>query len=163
MTQPAATMLRKPIALLATLLLAAFALIAVAATGSPAHAATKNINGNGGAKYAYTQSCPANVYYGEPDICLYYDGTASCFWGLTGGVSQNISASAIFHECHGNTDGKGHAVLNNANAMECSEPVDNWCKSFVNSNETGNADELTWGHSGELFYTWNNEASVQEH
>jgi hypothetical protein len=33
----------------------------------------------------------------------------------------------------------------------------------VNSNETGNADELTWGNSGELFYTWNNEASVQEH
>ncbi len=136
--------------LLTVLFAAVSVVVALCSDAGSAGATEHQISGTA----TYDSRCPSHSGFGA---CLYYDGTSSCFVPAGG----NISSSLTFTYCGGTTDGKNHYVLNNANAMECTNWAYEWCRSFVGPNYTGNDDRAGYETAGILYFSWNNEASVE--
>lgn len=137
-------------------LIAVTALIAVVSSTTSATAASFNVTGRGGL------GAQANC---EPRLlCLYYDGPSSAMWSIAqGNLGATYGVADLTGKTFnaGGTEGRGHNVINNANAMACSS----WaaiCRAYYDQNYFGNYDYLPNGYTaGDLYYTWNNEASVR--
>ncbi|BBH71279.1 hypothetical protein ACTI_79640 [Actinoplanes sp. OR16] len=134
--------------------MAAASLVAIAAglfaTSAPAGAAARDI-GSGGVN----SRCDSSPYL----LCLFYSGNYSgAYWGTSSYVA-NLSNSRFIS---GTGSGAGQVVRNNAASMSCDTSVAGnlWCWSYYNTNRGGNVDYLLPQRSGNLYYTWNDEASV---
>ncbi|MCM0676612.1 hypothetical protein NCC78_18245 [Micromonospora phytophila] len=89
--------------------------------------------------------------------CLYYSTLSSAYWATTGGDSDlgnNYFAS-------GTGSGAGQRVRNNAARMSCYYGVAQQCQSYFSPGYTGSMDWMFWGQTGQLYYTWNDEASMK--
>jgi hypothetical protein len=115
------------------------------ATSSPASAATRNIS-----QWGVGAACNNSPYL----LCLFYRGQlGGALWGTNTYVS-NLSSARF-----GSGDGSGQVVRNAAASMSC-DTTSLKCYSYVSPNKGGNIDVLNAGSAGQLYYTWNNEASV---
>lgn len=124
------------------------ALIASGVSAQSASAADHRITG--------TSGTPASCANNDWNICLYYDGPSSSWYGAWN-VDWNLNGNT-FHG--GNGDGSGHGVADNANWIACTANVATLCKSFTGINTTGNSDSILPDRNGALYFTWNNEQSI---
>ena len=96
-------------------------------------------------------------------LCLYYHGDGSgaiwytgVWWQDIAGGDPNLGDNRFVA---GTGAGAGVIVRNNAAYMDC-DWVNYACESFYSPNYTGNYDIEFNGQGGELYLTWNDEASV---
>lgn len=128
---------------------AVLGILAPLALSGPANAVGRNIGTT-----SVPASCKNSVWY----LCLYWDSNfGGALWGTNSAVG-NLAGIRF----PGNTSGSGQLVKNNAASMGCDTAVETnlWCWSFFNENDSGNYDYLLPQNGGNLFYTWNDEASV---
>ncbi|WP_217166436.1 hypothetical protein [Streptomyces sp. AC512_CC834] len=129
-----------------TLLAAGLAVSALPLTAAPAQAASKHVGQNGNESRCYSTG-----YY----VCFYYSTWNSAYWG---GWNDNANLGDNHYRA-GTGSGAGQVVRNNARKIQC----DSWaayCRSYYSPNYSGNYDWLYGGQRGELYYTWNDNASV---
>jgi hypothetical protein len=125
----------------------AIGVAAALGTTGPADAAGRNISSGG---------VPANCNNSPYTLCLHWDSNlGGAMWG-TGSNTRDLAGIRFPN----NGNGGGSPVKNNAASMSC-DTQELWCYSFFNENFTGNYDYLQPQRSGNLFYTWNDEASVE--
>jgi hypothetical protein len=89
--------------------------------------------------------------------CFYFNFFDQGYWG-TAGPDGNLGDNRYFA---GTGQGSGQIVRNNSRKLHCDFAVANICESFFSPNLTGNDDWMFWGQVGELFFTWNDNASVR--
>jgi len=98
--------------------------------------------------------CNSSAY----TLCLYYNSsTTTAYWGTSSNVS-NLVNDTFFS---GTGAGSGQAVKNNAAAASCDLLSSGKCYIFFNSNYGGNYDYLNGQETGQLYYTYNEDASVK--
>jgi hypothetical protein len=95
-------------------------------------------------------------------LCLYYHGDGSgAYWGLVAGGSFGYDSNlGDNYFIPGTGAGGGQVVRNNAAYLDCDYSVGLDCASYYSPNLSGNWDYAYRGFGGEMFLTWNNEASV---
>jgi hypothetical protein len=91
-------------------------------------------------------------------LCLYYNSSARTgYWGTSTDVSDLAGETFL----SGTGAGSGQAVKNNAAAASCDLPATGKCWVFFNHGYAGNADYLNGQETGQLSYTYNEDASVK--
>lgn len=120
------------------------------AAATPADASDQHV-GHGG----YESRCDAKWY----ELCLYYyhGMTTGAYWG-TYSDDYDLKDNKFFSNTGA---GSGQVVKNNATAMACPyEDLATRCFSFYNHGFSGSYDWENDAEVGQLYYTWNNDASV---
>jgi hypothetical protein len=127
------------------------AVLAPVMTASPANASGAHV-GYVGWEARCVDQLTARHYF----LCLYYDHrmTTGAYWGTPGNDSDLYDN----HFLSGTGTGAGQVVKNNATAMSC--PYATECFSYYNHGYAGSYDYEWNAEVGQLFYTWNNDASV---
>jgi len=126
------------------------ALVAALSPAGAASAATKHVGTIAGVE----TRCNNSIY----TLCLYYNsGANTAYWGTSDNVS-NLAGETFFS---GTGAGSGQAVKNNAAAASCDLLTTGKCWIFYNSGYAGNADYLNGQETGQLSYTYNEDASVK--
>jgi hypothetical protein len=90
-------------------------------------------------------------------VCLYFSTWTSAYWAANG--SDSTLQGDRYRS--GTGSGSGDPVRNNSRKIYCDYFVANVCDSYVYPGHTGNDDYLYYEQRGELFHTWNNNASVR--
>ncbi|MFI8090178.1 hypothetical protein ACIF9R_17935 [Streptomyces sp. NPDC086080] len=129
------------------LLATGLAVSAVPLTAAPAQAAGKHVGVNGNESRCYSKG-----FY----VCFYYSTWGNAYWG---GYNDDANLGNNYYRS-GTGSGSGQAVRNNARKIQC----DSWavsCESYYSPSYAGNFDWLWGGQRGELYYTWNDNASVR--
>jgi hypothetical protein len=90
-------------------------------------------------------------------VCFYYNFFHQGYWG-TAGDDPNLGNNTYFS---GTGQGSGQVVRNNSRKMHCDFYVNLWCRSFYSPSYAGNYDWMYWEQVGELYFTWNDNASVR--
>ncbi|MFI1566865.1 hypothetical protein ACH4ZX_28100 [Streptomyces sp. NPDC020490] len=129
------------------LLAVGMAVGAMPLVASPAQAASKYVGTNGNESRCYSKG-----YY----VCFYYSTWSEAYWG---GFNDNANLGDNYFKS-GTGSGAGQVVRNNSRKIQC----DSWavsCESYYSPSYAGNFDYLYGGERGELYYTWNNNASVR--
>jgi hypothetical protein len=98
--------------------------------------------------------CNSSAFY----LCLYYNSSTTTAWW---GTASNVSDLAGHNFRSGTGAGSGEAVKNNAAAASCDTGTSGKCYIFFNSNYCGNYDYLNGQETGQLSYTYNEDASVK--
>jgi hypothetical protein len=126
------------------------ALTAALAPGAAANAATRHVGTIAGVE----ARCNSSVY----TLCLYYNsGANTAYWGTSSDVSDLAGKTFL----SGTGAGSGQAVKNNAAAASCDLLSTGKCWVFFNHGYAGNADYLNGQETGQLSYTYNEDASVK--
>lgn len=128
-------------------LAAGMALTALPLAASPAQAATRYVGTDGNESRCYSKGFP---------VCFYYSTWSSAYWG---GSQDDANLGNNYYRS-GTGSGSGQVVRNNARKIQC----DSWafaCESYYSPSYAGNSDWLYGGERGELYYTWNDNASVR--
>lgn len=138
--------MKKPFALL--IAAAGLALTLLATVATPASAATRHVGYDG-----FESRCYATGHR----LCLYYNsGNLGAYWGTSSNVSD------IGTRRYGTVGaGQGQLVKNNAASMMCGFSTPNRCTVYFHSDHVGNSDWMYWGQIGNLYYTYNENASVK--
>jgi hypothetical protein len=90
-------------------------------------------------------------------VCFYFNFFNQGYWG-TAGDDGNLGDNRYFS---GSGQGSTQVVRNNSRKMHCDYYVPSWCRSFFSPSYTGNYDFMYWEQVGELYFTWNDNASVR--
>ena len=115
-----------------------------------ANAATRHVGTIAGVE----TRCNNSVYL----LCLYYNSSAkTAYWGTDDDVSDLAGKTFL----SGTGAGSGEAVKNNAAAASCDLASTGKCWIFFNHGYAGNADYLNGQETGQLSYTYNEDASVK--
>ncbi|MDT0318824.1 hypothetical protein [Streptomyces millisiae] len=132
--------------LMGALLAMGMAVSVVPLTASPAQAASQHVG-----TYGNESRCQSRGYR----VCYYYSTWTAAYWG--GNQDDGDLGNNYFFS--GSGSGAGQVVRNNARKIQC----DSWanrCFSYYSPGWQGNYDWLWGGEYGELYYTWNDNASV---
>jgi hypothetical protein len=131
---------------------AALALAAGVATALTPAAAATAVGKDVGTINGVESRCHGSVY----SLCLYFNSNRQTAWWGTQNHVSNLAGAKFFN---GGGDGSGQNVKNNAAAVGCDAPA-TACYVYFNSNYGGDFDYLPGRTSGQLSYTYNENASV---
>lgn len=131
----------------ATMFGAGLAAVVLLGTSSPALAAGRYIGQSGSSR------CPSAT------VCLFWGGDETgAYFSFT---STSVADIGNRRFADGTGSGAGELVINNAASTDCNRTSVNNCIFYVNQNFSGDSDFLYSTQVGNLFYTWNNEASYK--